>query len=114
MYAVVLQTMFHQGSLDRALLYINYSVNNAGVLGGDISNCTEQEYDTVLDTNLKGVFFLTKLVARHMIDNHIDGNILNIASSSRPVPTLKLLCRPTQDIQMPLGHDLLPPNTNLS
>ena len=61
---------------------IDILVNNAGVLGGDISNCTEQEYDTVLDTNLKGVFFLTKLVARHMIDNHIDGNILNIASSS--------------------------------
>lgn len=32
-------------------------VNNAGVLGGHISNSTEEKYDTVLDTNLKGAFF---------------------------------------------------------
>lgn len=29
-------TMFHQGSLDRALLYINYSVNNAGVFNAQL------------------------------------------------------------------------------
>ena len=36
MYAVVLQTMFHQGSLDRALLYINYSMNNAGFFNAQL------------------------------------------------------------------------------
>lgn len=57
-------------------------VNNAGVLGGDISIATEEDYDNILDTNLKGTFFLSQLVARNMKDRGIKGNILNIASSS--------------------------------
>lgn len=61
---------------------IDILVNNAGVLGCHISNGTEEEYDQVLDTNLKGVFFLSQLVATYMKENHIQGNILNIASSS--------------------------------
>ena len=36
----------------------------------------------ILDTNLKGPFFLSKLVAQNMKNNNIKGNILNIASSS--------------------------------
>lgn len=61
---------------------IDILVNNAGVLGGSISNSTEEDYDAVLDTNLKGVFFLSQLVGKHMKENNIKGNILNIASSS--------------------------------
>lgn len=58
-------------------------VNNAGVLGCHISNGTEEEeYDQVLDTNLKGTFFLSQIVGHYFKDNHINGNILNIASSS--------------------------------
>lgn len=57
-------------------------VNNAGVLGCHISNGTEEEYDQVLDTNLKGTFFLSQIVGHYFKDNHIEGNILNIASSS--------------------------------
>ena len=61
---------------------IDILVNNAGVLGAHISNATEEEYDAVLDTNLKGVFFLSKEVGHYFKDNKIEGNILNIASSS--------------------------------
>jgi 3-oxoacyl-[acyl-carrier protein] reductase len=57
-------------------------VNNAGVLGGDIQNCSEDDFDKILDTNLKASFFLSRAVARHCIKQHIEGNILNIASSS--------------------------------
>lgn len=57
-------------------------VNNAGVLGCHISDGQECEYDAVLDTNLKGVFFLSQMVGHYMKDNKIEGNILNIASSS--------------------------------
>lgn len=57
-------------------------VNNAGVLGCHISNGTEDEYDAVLDTNLKGVFFLSQIVGHYFKNNKIQGNILNIASSS--------------------------------
>ena len=61
---------------------IDILVNNAGVLGAHISNATEEEYDAVLDTNLKGVFFLSKEFGHYFKENQIKGNILNIASSS--------------------------------
>lgn len=57
-------------------------VNNAGVQGDALPNATEEAYDAVLDTNLKGVFFLSQTVGRYMRDNKVKGNILNIASSS--------------------------------
>lgn len=61
---------------------IDILVNNAGVLGGSMPNATEKDYDAVLDTNLKGVFFLSQLMGRYMRDYNVKGNILNIASSS--------------------------------
>lgn len=61
---------------------IDILVNNAGILSSDICSATEEEYDTVLNTNLKAAFFLSQLIARYMKKNKIEGNILNIASSS--------------------------------
>lgn len=61
---------------------VDILVNNAGVLGGHIAITSEEDYDKILDTNLKGTFFLTKAIAKHMKENFIHGNILNIASSS--------------------------------
>ena len=61
---------------------IDVLVNNAGIGGGDISCTTEEEFDQVIQTNLKGTFFLSRVIARYMIENKIKGNILNIASSS--------------------------------
>lgn len=62
--------------------HIDILVNNAGVVGGEVKECTEELYDTILDTNLKGTFFLSKLVARYWVDNQIEGNILMMGSSS--------------------------------
>ena len=62
--------------------HIDILVNNAGVVGGEVKDCTEDLYDTILDTNLKGTFFLSKLVARYWVDNQIEGNILMMGSSS--------------------------------
>ncbi len=61
---------------------IDILVNNAGILGGNINNSTEEEFDKVLQTNLKGVFFLSQLIGRYFKRNNIHGNIMNIASSS--------------------------------
>lgn len=61
---------------------IDILVNNAGLVGGEISTCTEEQYDAIVDTNLKGTFFLSQHVARYYINNKIQGNILNIGSSS--------------------------------
>lgn len=63
-------------------LKIDILVNNAGVLGGDISNVNEEQYDQIMDTNLKGTFFLSQAIGRYMKLQNIAGNILNIASSS--------------------------------
>lgn len=62
---------------------IDILVNNAGVNKGDFfPNTSEFDYDIVLDTNLKGMYFLSQEFAKYMIDNSIKGNILNITSSS--------------------------------
>lgn len=68
---------------------ISILVNNAGVCEGWWCHTTEEEYDMVMDTNLKGAFFLTEIVARYMRDNQIHGNILNITSTAslRPANT---------------------------
>lgn len=53
------------------------------------------EYDTVMNTNLRGVFFLSKLIGKYMKENRIEGNILNIASSSslRPAVSAYMLSK---------------------
>lgn len=61
---------------------IDILVNNAGVNFKGMPNVVEEEYDTVLDTNLKGVFFLSQMIGKYYISNAIKGNILNIASAS--------------------------------
>lgn len=64
------------------LFQIDILVNNAGVNGQGMPNATEEEYDKILDTNLKGVFFLSQMFGKYFIQNGIKGNILNIASAS--------------------------------
>lgn len=64
------------GALDR----IDILVNNAGIVreGGALQQ-TESDWDAVLDTNLKGMFFIAQAVAKRMKQNG-DGSIINIAS----------------------------------
>lgn len=55
-------------------------VNNAGIIRrADSVDFTEEDWDAVMDTNLKSVFFLCQAAARHMIPNG-GGKIINIAS----------------------------------
>jgi len=60
-------------------------VNNAGIIRrNDSVDFTEEDWDAVVDTNLKSVFFLSQAAGRHMIAHHADtgqrGKIINIAS----------------------------------
>ncbi len=68
--------------------YIDILVNNAGVNFQEMPNVKLDEYDLVLDTNLKGVFFLSQMVGKYMVSNGIKGNILNICSSSSQRPAI--------------------------
>ena len=60
---------------------ISILVNNAGIsLTARVEAVTEAEYDGVMDTNLKGAFFMAQAVAKQMIAAKIAGRIVNIAS----------------------------------
>jgi NADP-dependent 3-hydroxy acid dehydrogenase YdfG len=59
---------------------IDILVNNAGVgWFGPTQDATEEAWDSVLDTNLKSVFLMSKAVAPSMIERKT-GHIINIAS----------------------------------
>lgn len=63
-----------------ALGRIDILVNNAGVVRDKyVTFMTTEEWDEVLDTNLKGAFLCTKLAAREMIRQKY-GRIINISS----------------------------------
>ncbi|MDQ8188319.1 3-ketoacyl-ACP reductase [Pelagicoccus sp. SDUM812002] len=72
---------------------LNLLVNNAGVAPKqrlDILETTEESYDFVVDTNLKGAFFLTQAVANDMVaakekDEAFSGSIVNVSSISATV-----------------------------
>jgi 2-dehydro-3-deoxy-D-gluconate 5-dehydrogenase len=55
-------------------------VNNAGIIRrNDSLDFTEEDWDAVIDTNLKSVFFLCQAAARRMVKQG-GGKIINIAS----------------------------------
>jgi 2-deoxy-D-gluconate 3-dehydrogenase len=56
-------------------------VNNAGIIRrADAIDFTEEDWDTVMDVNLKTLFFLSQAFARHLIHQGKRGKIINIAS----------------------------------
>ena len=60
---------------------IDVLVNNAGYnVPKSALDYTEEEYDTIMNVNLKGAFFMTTAVARSMIAQEIAGNIITITS----------------------------------
>jgi NAD(P)-dependent dehydrogenase (short-subunit alcohol dehydrogenase family) len=64
-------------------------VNNAGLYPvTPLLELSEQEWDQVIDTNLKGPFLCSKAVAREMIARKVKGHIVNISS------TASLIARP--------------------
>ncbi|RYE04339.1 MAG: 2-dehydro-3-deoxy-D-gluconate 5-dehydrogenase KduD [Sphingomonadales bacterium] len=59
---------------------IDILVNNAGIIRrNDSIDFTEEDWDAVVDTNLKSVFFLCQAAAKRMIPQG-GGKIINIAS----------------------------------
>lgn len=61
-------------------------VNNSGVqVWKPLFDLTEEEWDRVIRTNLKGTFLCTQRAARHMAPHHW-GRIINIGSGSNKAP----------------------------
>ena len=61
---------------------VDILVNNAGITRDDLAvRMTEQEFDAVIDTNLKGTFFCMKLAGKQMMKKR-SGRIISISSIS--------------------------------
>jgi glucose 1-dehydrogenase len=66
---------------------IDILVNNAGIeKRNDYWQVSESEYDAVMDVNLKGVFFATQQVVRHLQAEKRPGKIINISSVHEELP----------------------------
>jgi 2-deoxy-D-gluconate 3-dehydrogenase len=60
---------------------VDILVNNAGIIRrSDALDFTEDDWDAVMNVNLKTTFFLTQAVARRMLEQGRGGKIINIAS----------------------------------
>ncbi len=62
-------------------------VNNAGLeKNADFWSVTEADYDSVINVNLKGVFFATQAIVQHLIETKRPGKIINISSVHEELP----------------------------
>lgn len=90
----ILDTAAHAQKLTQAAALLpggklDILVNNAGVTAGSSIGQTESDaYDAVLDTNLKGTYFLSQAFSNHLLDQKSGGNILIISSSSGIRPAI--------------------------
>ncbi len=68
---------------------VDFLVNNAGITRDNlIMRMKEEDWDSVIDTNLKGAWNFSKAVVRPMMRNEEGGSILNISSISGVVGML--------------------------
>lgn len=68
---------------------IDFLINNAGITRDQlIMRMKEDDWDAVIDTNLKGAWNFSKAVLRPMMKNENGGSILNISSISGVVGML--------------------------
>ena len=65
----------------RIMGHVDILVNNAAVIEEKfILDMQESDWDLMLDTNLKGVFLLSKAVVKKMVGRNQGGKIINVAS----------------------------------
>ena len=77
------------GEVKDAFGTVDYLVNNAGITRDQlILRMKEEDWEAVIDTNLKGAWNFSKAVLRSMMRNENGGSILNISSISGVVGML--------------------------
>ena len=68
---------------------IDILVNSAGVNDNrSFFEVTEDSYQSIMDVNVKGTFFMCQAISEYMINNSIKGHILNVSSSSALRPAM--------------------------
>ncbi len=66
---------------------IDILVNNAGLeRRADFWDATEEDYDAVLNVNLKGLFFITQAFVKHCMQAKAGGKVINISSVHEELP----------------------------
>jgi NAD(P)-dependent dehydrogenase (short-subunit alcohol dehydrogenase family) len=70
---------------------IDILVNAPGVNSTtDLMEITEEEWNKILDINMKGVFLASRIAAEYMIDKGEGGSIINITSASSEIPLTRV------------------------
>jgi glucose 1-dehydrogenase len=93
---LVADSIQHFGKLD-------ILVNNAGIeKHAPFWEVTEDDYDAVLNVNLKGVFFATQAMVQHLMQTKRPGKIINISSvhEELPFPNFAAYCASKGGIKM--------------
>jgi len=78
-------------------------VANAGIgRGGTVLTMTEEDWDTQIDVNLKGVFLTVQACAREMVRQNRGGRVITIASlaAERASPGLGAYCASKAGVRM--------------
>ncbi|MBS1655255.1 MAG: glucose 1-dehydrogenase [Bacteroidetes bacterium] len=95
-------------------------VNNAGVeIHAPFQEVTEQQYDIVMNVNLKGMFFLTQAFVKHLQDTNRSGVIVNNSSvhEELPFPNFASYCASKGGLQMVMRNlavELAPLNIRIN
>jgi len=87
----------------RELGGLHIAVANAGIgRGGSVLTMTEEDWDTQIDVNLKGVFLTVQVCARAMVRQNKGGRIITISSlaAERPAPNLFAYCASKAGVRM--------------
>jgi glucose 1-dehydrogenase len=103
-----------------ALGKVDILINNAGLeKRADFWDVTEEDFDAVLNVNLKGMFFVTQAVVRHLRQARIPGKIINISSvhEELPFPHFASYCASKGGVKMltrDLAIELAPSNITIN
>lgn len=83
--------------------HLDILVNNAGVeINAPFWEVTEEEYDRVLNVNLKGVFFATQAMVNHARQTNRPARVINISSvhEELPFPNFAAYCASKGGVKM--------------
>jgi 3-hydroxy acid dehydrogenase/malonic semialdehyde reductase len=108
------QVVHHLESLPDDLKQVDVLVNNAGLSQGldPIQNGSYADWDTMIDTNVKGLLYVSKIVSNWMISNG-RGHIINLGSiaGKNVYPNGNVYCATkaaVDALNMGMRMDLLP------